>query len=77
MGLKRQIQLQEVIKNDKKNAETTGASLMDELGFRFARHSLIHSTKITVMINRRIEFTDSIYAVHEIICNSDFITTLP
>ena len=27
MGLKRQIQLQEVIKNEKKNAETTGASL--------------------------------------------------
>ena len=27
MGLKRQIQLQEVIKNDKKNAEMTGASL--------------------------------------------------
>ena len=30
MGLKRQIQLQEVIRNDKKkNAETTGASLGD------------------------------------------------
>ena len=27
MGLKRQVQLQEVINNDKKNAETTGASL--------------------------------------------------
>ena len=29
MGLKRQIQLQEVIKNGKTNAETTGASLTE------------------------------------------------
>ena len=28
MGFKRQMQLQEVIKNDKKNAEMTGASLL-------------------------------------------------
>ena len=46
MGLKRQIQLQEVIKNDKKkkNAEITGASPMmqnaaSDLGLQFAQVS--------------------------------------